>query len=382
MYLNSALAKEIISEISEVINENINIIDEKGLILASTDPERINTIHEGARLIIQSNLKQLIVEKDDDYPGCKKGTNLPIRFASEVIGVVGITGEPSETIKYGQIIQKMTEMIVYEKFKSSEAFGDKQEFNLLIHDLIHGNFKTPLGDIETRLRRNGIAENGLFTVCVIKNTAVIPQMEDELLQRVRIDRLEQEIIEAVSSRKTHVSFNGELFVVIAECDSEALCKRLSKIVDNLNQQKDISLRCAVGNEYQGYTNIYKSYDEALNILNFFDGEQTGILKFSTLMLDFTLNQLPGMHKQNLIKQVFMNCSEDQQDDFCEFIISYVKANGSLNKLSDKYFAHKNTIQYKIQKIERVTGFDLRKSVDMFILYMAAVCRLGNETNSK
>ena len=176
MYLNASLAKEIISEISDVIDENINIIDEKGVILASTDPERINTIHEGARLIIQSNLKQLIVENDDDYPGCKKGTNLPIRLASEVIGVVGITGEPKETIKYGRILQKMTEMIVYETLKSSEDFGNKQEFNLLINDLIHGNFKSPLGDIESRLRRNGVSENGVFTVAVLKNNATIPKM--------------------------------------------------------------------------------------------------------------------------------------------------------------------------------------------------------------
>jgi carbohydrate diacid regulator len=57
--------------------------------------------------------------------------------------------------------------------------------------------------------------------------------------------------------------------------------------------------------------------------------------------------------------------------FSEFIIDYFTFSGSLNRLAEKLFIHKNTVQYKIQCIYKKTGFNLRVQQDLFILYLAA-----------
>jgi DNA-binding PucR family transcriptional regulator len=44
----------------------------------------------------------------------------------------------------------------------------------------------------------------------------------------------------------------------------------------------------------------------------------------------------------------------------------------LNHISQEYFIHKNTVQYKIQKIQSKTGLDVRVANDLFILYMASI----------
>jgi carbohydrate diacid regulator len=106
MYLNASTAQDIIKEISPFIHYDLNIMDGNGLILASTNAHRMGTHHEGARILIDSQKSQLIVTNDYEYEGCKTGVNLPIYFAGQVIGVVGITGDPTETIKYGQMLQK------------------------------------------------------------------------------------------------------------------------------------------------------------------------------------------------------------------------------------------------------------------------------------
>lgn len=48
MMLTREIAQTIVLETSLRLNRNINIMDEKGIIIASGDPSRIDNIHEGA----------------------------------------------------------------------------------------------------------------------------------------------------------------------------------------------------------------------------------------------------------------------------------------------------------------------------------------------
>lgn len=375
MHLTYRIAKKILNEICTVIDEDINIMNETGLILASTDKYRINTMHEGARLLINDNLDRLIVTRDDEYEGCKKGTNLPIQLGSRIVGVIGITGDPRQTMKYGLILKKMTEMILYESIKASEQFGSEQEKSMLINDLIHGNFNNLQYDLEDRMKRSGINISGKFTVAIIKNTSSPSAISEEDSPNIIMSSVNREIIDRISSGSIHITFNGNVFIVIACTGYKELYQALEKVSEELNKNPRISLFCAIGNEYEDYMNIYRSYNEAANILSYFEckTDESGIYLFNNIMLDYVIGQLPKMHRENLKKTVFEKCAENEIPELCDFIISFFNANGSLTALSKKYFSHKNTIQYKIQKIQRKTGYDLRKNYDLFILYIAAIC---------
>lgn len=373
MYLNEEIAGSIIAEIRQVINEDLNIMDETGMILASTDEKRINTFHEAAYILVNSHLERLIVEHDGDYNGCRRGVNLPIQFASETVGVIGITGMPQEVVKYGLILKKMTEMILYENFRVQELFESKREKNLLIHDLVHGNVTTNQYELEKRMKRNGINTDGEFSVAVLKNTEKIKNAGNDILYKVKRKQIEQEIVEELSNEKVHVVFNGECYIAVANMGSQNLYEKLRIAAAYLNRSPEISILCSIGNDYKEYTDIYRSYNEATNILDYFRKESKGIYLFNTVMLDFTINQLPAMHKKNLKKQIFKAYTPEEAKELCDFIIAYFNANGSLNELSEKYYSHKNTIQYKIKKVKKETGYDLRNLYDLFVLYMAAVC---------
>ena len=112
MPVAKSFAMQIVEEISGIIHQHINFIDENGIIIASTDPSRIDSVHMGAKRMIDEGLPQLIIASDDEYPGSRKGINLPITADEKVIGVIGITGEPHEVAKFGEIIRKFTEMTI------------------------------------------------------------------------------------------------------------------------------------------------------------------------------------------------------------------------------------------------------------------------------
>src|SRR3989442_74464 len=61
MEISSALAQTIVADMKKIINQELNFIGTDGLVIASTDPTRINTYHEGAKRVI-STKEDLIIE--------------------------------------------------------------------------------------------------------------------------------------------------------------------------------------------------------------------------------------------------------------------------------------------------------------------------------
>lgn len=372
MLLNQPTASEIIRRIKDVIDFDLNIMDNTGLILASTDVRRINTYHEGAHIIIENDLDELIVERDDEYKGCKKGVNLPINFASQIIGVIGITGHPAETIKYGRILQKMTEMLIREYFEASQQNAAERRQLVFINNFLHGNLEIPLTDLEKWLQDNLLGPHGPFCVALIKfvdNRKT--DLPSDLLQ-ANHDVIKKHIKNELTRSRILTVYIGGYFIVISNLSAVRLQAFVDRLADEIQSLYQLPILCCIGNEYVNYLDIPQSYIEASTIFHhYFDQNLQGIFLYSTIVLDFTINQIPVMHRRNLYNNVFSVCSVEEVKSFSDFIIDYFKCNGSLNKLAEKLFIHKNTVQYKIQCIYKKTGFNLRVQQDLFILYLAA-----------
>ncbi len=67
--LSTTVAREIVKQLSQVIEHHINIMDTEGIIISSTDPNRIGSLHGGAKKIIDEKLNELLIESDDEYVG-------------------------------------------------------------------------------------------------------------------------------------------------------------------------------------------------------------------------------------------------------------------------------------------------------------------------
>ena len=65
-------------------------------------------------LLYTSHLDELTIYRDEEYPGARQGCNFPLTIDSVTVGAIGITGEYQEVCRYGQIIKKMTELMIRE----------------------------------------------------------------------------------------------------------------------------------------------------------------------------------------------------------------------------------------------------------------------------
>ena len=74
------IARDLVHTASRLLRGRIvNIMDTSGVIVASTDAERIGTTHEGAREVVRTG-RPVAIEKSDvpRYPGAREGYNLPV----------------------------------------------------------------------------------------------------------------------------------------------------------------------------------------------------------------------------------------------------------------------------------------------------------------
>nr|MDH3152713.1 sugar diacid recognition domain-containing protein [Bacillus licheniformis] len=105
-YLSKELAEEIVERTMSIIRHNINMMDENGVIIASGDRSRIGDEHAGAKdALAAEKVISITPEECSALTGTKPGVNLPIVFHDEIIGVIGITGPPSEVSRYGELVK-------------------------------------------------------------------------------------------------------------------------------------------------------------------------------------------------------------------------------------------------------------------------------------
>lgn len=73
--------------------------------------------------------------------GAKPGINLPIRFNGEIIGVVGITGDPQEVEPYGEIVKNLVELMLAHDFLRREVELETRLLESFFQQVIGGEIK-------------------------------------------------------------------------------------------------------------------------------------------------------------------------------------------------------------------------------------------------
>ena len=112
MDLSPQDAMSIVTEMKRTIGRDVNIIENTGVILASTNKTRIGTVHEGARQLIENGLDSFTVWADDPSRGVQHGINLPVVLDGRIECVIGVTGDPAEVSVFGAVIRRLMEIML------------------------------------------------------------------------------------------------------------------------------------------------------------------------------------------------------------------------------------------------------------------------------
>ncbi|TDL92261.1 hypothetical protein E2R55_04210 [Vibrio vulnificus] len=135
--LTQEFAMEIVKQTTNRLNRNINIMDDKGIIIASGNHERIDQLLIGAMEVLKTE-KPFIISENDDHQlvGVLPGINFPINFQNVIIGVIGITGDPTELLEFGELVKMITEMMLHPAFMAVQLEWKQHLKELVFENLL------------------------------------------------------------------------------------------------------------------------------------------------------------------------------------------------------------------------------------------------------
>jgi carbohydrate diacid regulator len=113
------------------------VMDYLGIIIGSGEADRVYTRHEGAQLVLAN---RRVVEIDSQtakhLSGVRPGVNLPLMLDQQLVGVLGITGEPDEVRVYGELVKMTAEMLMEHRRQQADQQWRHQRSEALLSRLL------------------------------------------------------------------------------------------------------------------------------------------------------------------------------------------------------------------------------------------------------
>ena len=418
MLLQEKDAQSIVDEMKASIHRDINIMDERGVIIASTNPARRGTLHLGAARIIRDGLSSLTIGRDNPEEGVQRGINLPISIGGELAGVIGITGDPSEVSVFGDIIKRMTEIMVKNVRQQEENDLQDQAKRLFLENWIFSQYPD-WPDLEVRGRLLGFRINEPYRIALLdmdrgerpehgQSVSAEPAAENEAgalssasrtaaggirpgtaapdgaADAVQADS--EELQNGIILRKIQdyirrepgqycLAMRSRIMILLCRSSPAGTSALLGRICRDIESEFRVGISAGVSSVSRAPAEIRRCYMEAQTAANVAaQAADRRIVFYNQVSTEFIALSIPPEIRKSLEQLVFAGCTREERQAFSKLIRLYYEEDGDLNRCAAHAFVHRNTIRYHISQIRKKTGYDLRIPRDAMLLCLAAQTR--------
>ncbi|OEJ14038.1 CdaR family transcriptional regulator [Brachyspira hampsonii] len=373
MYIDNEIAQRLLDKIMKVIDYevNINIMNEYGEIIASGDKERIGKIHLGALDVIK-NVKSMnyFNSIDNDKESSRPGINMPLMLSNELIGVVGVSGDPDEIKLIANIIKMTTEMLIEREIDIDKKILKQTNLNNYIYKIISKENYKYLPSINIWAENNGYSFDIDRMVCLIKlkqnDEYDIKKISEYIMQKIKLIKYfsKQDIISHIGNRQ---------FIIIKSFDnSKDKNKMISLFFKYLRKEIKIDIKFSVmcGCMVNNLEDMPNSFEQANFLFNYIEYTNNDIYFIEDYILEYIiLNE--GYFSSSMILKNILNFI-NKNSIFKETIITISKNDLNINKTCEELGIHRNTVLHRMKKIKEILGIDpIKNHNDRIKFYIVA-----------
>lgn len=359
MLLSRETGAQIAQEIKACVGCDVNLMDPSGCIVASTNPNRVGQLHPIAQEIVRSNLEEIEVLRQDD--NMLEGINLPIHLHGVCEGVIGITGNPAQVRPYGRLAKKMTEILLQSLEQRRQQLAQERAEMLFIESWLFGENL----DWETMVQRGsllGIDINQPRRVAMVAfpSSETVELQKSSLLEMLAFDFKDQrEIICTAINQKILLLFAGREMVRAENI--------LHRVIQEAAYREIGTVKAGLSTVSQGAQDLRRKYFEAKSALR---SARPGRLQiYSSASPEFVLQSIPLKLRQDVIRTVVPSLSPEEKEELIMGLRLYFENDGQIELAAANANIHPNTLRYRMGKLTRLTGYDLRRPKDAVMLYM-------------
>ena len=178
-----------------------------------------------------------------------------------------------------------------------------------------------------------------------------------------------------------ISVNEADVAIVKQITPATTSEDLEKIALQLESTMKTELRIktvigigTVAEHLRELADSYKEAQTAIEVGKVFDTEKT-IMHYENLGIGRLIYQLPTTLCEIFLCEVFKKNSIDSLDQETLFTINkFFENNLNVSETSRKLFVHRNTLVYRLEKIKKLTGLDLRQFDHAIVFKVALMVR--------
>ncbi|MGA5687614.1 CdaR family transcriptional regulator [Cytobacillus pseudoceanisediminis] len=382
------VATKIAASTSEIIGYDVIITDETGIVIGASDKERLNVHHEASIPVIKNN--RPLTNKPgyiDHFEGTKPGFTLPIELHGTVIGTIAITGERSEVEKYGLLVKKHAEIMLREEILLESSLISQQAHQQFIKEvLVFDADQNSESLLRTRSLELGYDLKPPYICAAVEilnmrnfaeKFSESPSYGESMeagIQRIKLTVLKE--IQSVFQREELSTYMGEdKFIILHKAgvhdhSYSQLISACNQLLDRLDAKR-IKAIIGIGAAADTIPEIKRSNREAWKVIE--AGKKQRVSERVFYVNDFLLETLlqsmdhdvVGMLKRE-IKPVL---DADDREEVTQTIKAWCESGFNKVQTAHSLHIHRNTLQYRLEKIKEITGTSIKDYRKMMYLYM-------------
>ncbi len=170
-------------------------------------------------------------------------------------------------------------------------------------------------------------------------------------------------------------------VLVKQLSENAESKDLIRIAQNIQDAlaKELEIKTVIGigtivNHIRDLAGAYKEAQIAIDVGKVFETERT-IINYENLGIGRLIYQLPTTLCDMFLKEVFKKNPIDSLSEETLFTINkFFENNLNVSETARKLFVHRNTLVYRLEKIKKMTGLDIREFDDAITFKVALMVK--------
>lgn len=350
LFMSNRLFQGIVHQMKDTIGRVIGVVDDQANVIACSELSKIGLTNE---FISLENTDSHDVFIRDGYTYKPFGQHIKPDYA------VFVEGVDETAAKYVQILAITLQSI-------KQYYDEKYDRNNFIKNVVMDNILP--GDIYVKARELHFNADVSRVALLIRILSTNDVSAYDVIQNLFPDKNKDFVFNISESE----------IVLIKEIktgiDSKDLEKLARSIVDTLSSEFYTRATVGIGTPVMGIKELARSFKEAqvaLEVGKVFDTDEA-IVSYDNLGIARLIYQLPTTLCETFLKEVFKQGSIDSLDHETLFTIHrFFENNLNVSETSRKLFVHRNTLVYRLEKIKKLTGLDLRE-FDHAIIFKIAL----------
>ena len=351
--MSSRLFQTVVNQMKDVVKRVFGVVDSKDTVIACSDLSKIGAYRDVLSANLMGSQDVFIF---DGYVYKMFGIHSSLEYA---VFVEGVDETAIRCVKILAVALLNIKQYYDEKY-------DRNNFvkNIILDNILPGEIYIKAKELSFKTDVKRVAF--LIRIVVGQEVPVF-----EVIRKLFPDRQKDFVF----------NINETDVILIKEVGNDILLGDLKKlatsIVDSLFSGLEAKVVVGIGSFVDNIKDLAGSFREAkvsLDISKAFD-MNSPVTSYGHLGVYRLIYQLPVKLCEDFLGEVFRKEPIEALDEETFFTINkFFENNLNVSETSRRLFVHRNTLVYRLEKIKRITGLDLREFDDAIVFRIALMVR--------